>query len=120
LKPVYSIETDALTARDAASGELLWRNDFGGYRVSQLLTLAAENGCLVLLDPSSSQQPTFENLLRVTDQGEVAWTAALPQRHDTFVELTFTSAGVEANTWTGLRLRIDLTDGSSHEIRFTK
>jgi hypothetical protein len=52
-------------------------------------------GTLVLLDPASSKEPTFENLF-LRRGGRIKWKAELPQSHDAFASIDITDTGETA------------------------
>ena len=73
-----------------------------------------------MLDPDASKQPTFENL-SLHQYGRIKWTAQLPQSHDAFVSVKLTETGeVEAQTWQGLLVNIDLETGKTTKKEFVK
>ena len=116
----YSIESGKLIIRDEPSGSLLWSGNFDGGLVYKILPLRAREGCLVLLDPGSSPKPTFENLLRVNASGEITWRASLPRSHDAFTDVLFAGTQIEAHTWNGIRVVVDVDTGQTREIGFSK
>jgi hypothetical protein len=77
-------------------------------------------GTLVLLDPASSKEPTFENL-SLRQGRRIKWRAELPQAHDAFVSVQLTKAGqIEAQTWQGLRVVLDFKTGKITSREFVK
>ena len=120
MKVVYSIESGKLVVRSKDTQALMWESDFGGERVYKILPLEHEEGCIVLLDPGSSKQPTFENLLLVSLTGDVRWKAQLPRTNDAFADVLKTGQQIEARTWTGIRVRVDITTGQTIEIGYSK
>ena len=120
MKPHYTIEFGKLVVRDTSSSSLLWSGDFDGCRVFKILPLGSTEDCLVLLDPGSSTRPTFENLLLVGPAGAVRWKAQLPQTNDAFVDVLLIGQKLEARTWNGLRVKVDVETGQTLEIGFTK
>jgi hypothetical protein len=73
VKLIYSIESDKLVARNEGAKALVWENNFGGAKVFKILPLENDKGCIVLLDPGSSNQPTFENLMLISPSGDLYW-----------------------------------------------
>jgi hypothetical protein len=88
--------------------------------VLQVLSLPKSSSCLVLLDPSASKKPTFDNLFKVGSYGVIEWRAVLPQSHDAFVSVVDYDDHVEAQTWNGQRVEIDLASGRTKNARFVK
>jgi hypothetical protein len=115
----YTIEDGRLVIRNGSSGMRVWQGGFEG-PVVQIVALPGREGCLVLLDYSSSKAPTFENLFRVALDGSIIWKAQLPRSHDSFTEMIDRGDRVEARTWTGYLVQIDLTTGRTSDARFVK
>jgi len=113
----YSIEQGQLVIRDLLTGRIL-RCDFEA-AVSKVLPVP-EDDCLVLLDPAATKRPTFENLFRVRKDGSVEWKAELPQSHDAYVSVRDCDGRIEANTWNGERVEIDLNSGRTKNRQFVK
>jgi len=116
----YAIESGRLIVRDESSGLLLWSGDFDGCTVFKIVPLAGAEACLVLLDPGSSKQPTFENLLLVSPSGVVHWKARLPRTNDAFTDVVMRGVQIEARTWNGIRVQVDARTGHTKETGFTK
>jgi hypothetical protein len=116
-KTEYSIEKGQLIILELLTGRTM-RCDFD-VAVSEVLPIP-EDDCLVLLDPDAMKKLTFENLLKVRRDGSVEWKAALPQSHDTFVSMEACGDRIEANTWSGYRVEIDLSSGQIKSVRFVK
>src|SRR5258708_2861275 len=104
----YSIENDRLVVRELSSGKIIWNDGFEA-PVLQVVALPDLDGCLVLLDPSATDKPTFENLFRVGPDGSIRWKAQLPRSRDAFTSVIDHGGRIEAQTWTGLVVEIDLT-----------
>ena len=86
-----------------------------------LETIETENGSLVLLDPGSSKEPTFENLLMLRPDGGIKWKAQLPQSHDAFASIRITDSGeIEATTWGGLLVKVNQETGETTIVKFMK
>ena len=115
----YSIENGQLVVSELPSGHVIRRNVFDA-PVLQILPLVQCRGCLVLLDPSESKKPTFENLFKIGCDGSINWTVKLPDSHDAFVRMIELDDYVEARTWTGQRVEIDLNSGETKKARFAK
>lgn len=113
----YRIEKGQLVIRELPSGNIV---RIGSFEVPVLQILPLANGCLVLLDPSATKKPTFENLLMVGADGAVRSRAQLPDSHDAFVRVVERDSGVEAQTWNGQLVEIDLATGRTGNARFVK
>jgi hypothetical protein len=85
-----------------------------------LQEIETSKGSLILLDPDASKEPTFENL-SLRRNGLIKWKAQLPQSHDAFVSVRLTDSGeIEAQTWQGLLVKIDLETGKTTNKEFVK
>ena len=115
----YDVKEGRLIVRDLIADCVTCRQTFE-VPVVQVLTLQSGDGCLVLLEYNASRKPTFENLLRVRPDGTVVWRAELPQSHDAFVAVVDRGNRVEAHTWNGFRVEIDLDTGRTKNVRFVK
>ncbi len=116
----FTIESGKLVVSDTETGRTLWSGNFNGYPVFKLLPLQNGEDCLVLLDPGASKQPTFENLLKVTSSGRVAWKASLPHSHDAYTDVILKNKEIEATTWSGSHVRVNSSNGISQKIGFSK
>ena len=115
----YFLENELLTIREVSSGNIVQCNAFEA-PVLQVLPLSRVEGCLVLLDPSAIKKPTFENLFKVSPDGLVDWTVSLPLSHDAFVSVIDRGDYVEARTWKGQSVEINLANGQTRNVRFVK
>jgi len=115
----YIIENGHLVVRELPSGKIVWSTSFEA-PVLQIVPLLKLDGCLVLLDPGASKKPTFENLFMVGSDGAVRWRAQLPGSHDAFTNVVARDTGVEAQTWNGQLVEIDLSTGRTRNARFVK
>lgn len=116
----HRIESGKLIIENLSTGVLEWSGDFEGLPVFKVLPINGTTDCLVLLDPGASKQPTFKNLLRVKNTGDIIWRAELPRSHDAYADVLVTNQGVEARSWQGIRVLVSLVDGSVEEIGFSK
>jgi hypothetical protein len=54
-------------------------------------------------------------------KGRIKWKAELPQSHDAFISVKLTETGeIEAQTWQGLLVKIDLETGKTTNKEFVK
>jgi hypothetical protein len=97
-----------------------FRGSYKGAPVKCALVVNHGDNCIILLDPDSSEKPRFENLFCLARDGDIVWTASLPETRDTFVELRFRGEQVVANSWSAFLLTIDPSTGSVLNCEFTK
>jgi hypothetical protein len=115
----YSIESGQLVVRELPSGKIVLSCAFEA-PVFQIVPLLKLDGCLVLLDPGATKKPTFENLFMVGSDGTVRWRAQLPGSHDAFTYIFERGTCVEAQTWNGQLVEVDLSTGRTRNARFVK
>ena len=120
MKVNYYIESGKLIARSKGSHATLWESDFGGVKVFKIFPLEDGDDCIVLLDPGSSKQTTFENLMRIDSSGYVRWRARLPRSNDAFADVLRCGDQIEATTWNGMRVQINVKTGQATEKGFSK
>jgi hypothetical protein len=115
----YSVEEGQLIVREQSTDRVVRRQTFE-VPVLQVLTLPGGDGYLVLLDFSATKKPTFENLFKVGTDGAIVWKAELPRSPDAFVSMRHCGKHVEAQTWNGYRVEIDLESGRATNTWFVK
>ena len=118
MKHIYSIDSGDLVVKDNETSTTIWRGRFENTPVYKIIPLGER--CLVLLDPGNSGKPTFDNLLLINSFGQTLWKAQPPQSNDAFADVTLTLGGVEANTWYGVRVSVDIDSGHTKKIGFCK
>lgn len=93
-----------------------------GCFVNIVLPIPGEAGCIVLRVLDKDYRNQLSNLFRLTTLGDIAWVARLPGMigKDAYVDVKFTSDGLEANTWSGMWVLIDLSNGNILKSSFTK
>lgn len=115
----YCEEQGKLVIRDHTTNAIRWQGDFDA-PVYKVLPLELEDGCLVLLDPGGSKKSAFENLFFVDSSGKTRWRAQLPDPHGAFTDILLGKDGIEASTWYGTRVRVDVATGRTSRIGFGK
>jgi hypothetical protein len=115
----YEIESGQLVIRELPNAKIVCKTNFE-VPVLQIISLPDREGCLVLLDWGATKKPTFENLLRVNPDGSIGWKAQLPDSHDAFTDVTQNGDRVDAHTWNGYLVDIDLKTGQTRNVRFAK
>jgi len=104
----------------AEDGTVRWQGRPEGYPVKALSPLPRD-GAIVLLDYMAGPK-NFANLLRVREDGTVAWRVDPPDAsgNDAFVEFRWDLDELIANSWSGYLVRIDLETGSIKDRAFVK
>lgn len=95
-----------------------WTGDYQGIPVKDALPVA--DGFLLLLDPDASEARRFHNLVRVSSEGRLLWTAPLPTDPDTFVAIRVEGDCAVAQTWSGFNMQLDLKTGQALRQEFVK
>lgn len=108
-----------VVSRDSA-GSISWSGNFEGRALRAVAPLEGGAQCVLLLDPDSSKQPVFENLLCINKEGDVVWTAKLPDSPDAFVRISLEGKMILANSWSGFLLKLDAHTGKEIERVFVK
>jgi len=99
-------------------GSTRWEGDYRGMTVAAAVPFDGDSRCLIRLEITSSDEPTFQNLLCIERDGSLAWTAELPRSHDAFVKFELTSEGLFAWGWSGFRVKLDPATGKIIERKF--
>jgi len=113
----YNIDQNQVVGRDASSGTILWSVRFEG-PVLQIVALE-DDECLALVSAVATK-PTYENLFKIGADGTIRWIVQLLSTHDPVADLIDLGDRVEARTWGGWRVEIDLNTGHLRNPRFVK
>jgi hypothetical protein len=95
-------------------------------QVWQELPVPGSTDTIVLLDPDQSPMTgPFHNLLRYDSAHHTIWTATLPDlyapgRPDCYVSVRWEDDTLDANTWSGHRVRLDPATGAIVATTFVK
>jgi hypothetical protein len=82
--------------------------------------MSGNNDAIVLLDPEAATG-RFENLIRLSANGAVAWRAALPgSGDDAYVDVHWEGAELLANSFSCFRVQVDVDSGRIVKRMFTK
>jgi hypothetical protein len=100
-------------------GAITWSGSYRTMKISAAFLIDDER-CIILLDPGASKQEVFENLLCLESSGSMVWKAELPDQPDVFVKFEIAADGLQAWTWSGWVLRLELTTGKILERHFVK
>ena len=102
-----------------ADGSMSW-SDYSGDKVRAALPLAGGARCVILLDYSAGKKAAFKNLFCVERDGTIAWTAALPETHDRFVDVAMGEDGLLAYSWSRFNVTLNATTGQVIRQQFVK
>jgi hypothetical protein len=120
MRASYTLQNGKLLIQEQPTQRTLWEGWIESVPVTNVVPLSNEDGCLVLLDYHVAKKQTFENLLKIDRDGKIIWRAQLPESHNFFVAIRYSDDKLEANTWSGHLLEVDLQTGHAKNIRFTK
>ena len=98
-------------------GSLSWSPDYDGAPVRDAIPLGTDR-CVIRLDPDSSSEQIFRNIICTDRIGNTIWRAELPRNPDAFIDMILNEGTVLARTWSGYAVRIDPTTGRiiSHDF----
>jgi hypothetical protein len=99
---------------------LIISGQFGGAAIKSAIPLGNGARCILLLDPVASDATAFENLVCVDRAGAVIWRARLPTSPDVFVSVALVPEGVQAKTWSGVSILLDVDSGREQARSFVK
>ena len=116
---IFSIPAAWFAVFRNADGSMSW-SDYRGEKVTAALPLAGGARCVILLDYSASEKAAFKNLFCVERDGTIAWTAALPETHDAFVDIEMGEDGLHAHSWSCFKVTLNATTGQVIRQEFTK
>ena len=118
----FSLDDGDLVVSDPATGNTRWRGRPQGARVADVKVVPGEDSAVVLLDYMTQPYGPFPNLLRVSKDGAVVWTADLPTASstDTYVSFDVDQGEVHANSWSGYAVDIDIHSGAVRGKSFAK
>ena len=103
------------------SGKVSWVGKPLGCAASAVLPVVGAADAVVLLDPDAHMKEPFRNLVRISAGGAVIWRAELPGRtDDAYVAVRFDGIQLQANTWSGYLVTLDIDSGRVLEATFTK
>ncbi len=118
----YDLVKKTLFIKDKSTGEVVWQGRPFGCSVEKIMPLPGQPNCIVLIDHyefSQSEYRHLSNLINISPEGEIIWTAQLPQTKDSFVDFDWEDNILFANSWSGFRVRIDLETGRIMNRTFT-
>ena len=95
-------------------------SDYSGDKVRAALPLAGGARCVILLGYSAGKKAAFKNLFCVERDGTIAWTAALPETHDRFVDVAMGEDGLLAYSWSRFNVTLNATTGQVIRQQFVK
>ena len=118
----YEVAGKELIVKHGKDAMVVWKGKPEGYAVNTVLPIPGEDNCIVLCEYVDDSPVQFHNLFRLTPHGDIVWSAELPgvMGSDAYVHVEITNNGLEANTWSGMRVRIDLRNGKVLESSYTK
>ena len=103
-------------------GQISWTGRPGGYPVQWASPTPDTEEVLVLYayQPPVQKQHGFQNLVRLDSNLNVIWRADLPVSDDVYVRAGFSKAGIEADSFEGYRVIVDINTGKIVDQKWTK
>jgi hypothetical protein len=117
---IFLIPSLQFSVFQGVDGSLHWQGDYQGMEVVAVVPADSNSTCIILLEPTASKQPTFQNLLRVDHGGNIVWKAELPGSHDVFADVQMKADGLYAHSMSGYLLKLDPSTGRILERTFVK
>lgn len=114
------VENGELLLIQTANGSIVFRGRFEGVSVIDAVAVPQVQGVLVLLDPGGSKEPSFKNLILVDKDGSVRRCFYLPDSHNAFTEIVSKGNEIDARTWNGQLVHLDLDTGKVKPAGFSK
>jgi hypothetical protein len=93
---------------------------FKGQPVKTALPIDNGERCIILLDPDATKIAKFDNLFCIDRSERKIWSAKLPGPGDAFTEISFCPKGIQAYSWSGFSVTINIEDGVAIDSKFTK
>lgn len=92
-------------------------------RIMDRIDLSDDRGSILLYDYMLEEVKDGRNLMRVSASGDIVWKASLPfvsAIPDCFVEIRLEGGKLIANTYSCYLVAVDIEDGRSTVLAFTK
>jgi len=92
-----------------------------GSRIVQVLAVPSSTEQIVRCEGVPLRARNIATLFRCRADGSLVWTAEMPAGGDaTYVAVEFVRGELEANTWDGRRVSLDLNSGRIRATKFVK
>jgi hypothetical protein len=119
---LFSIVDKEIVVVDLAIGHVVWPGRPIGRDVVDLVQVDDQDRAVVLLESFGSPPGERANLLALNAHGRVLWRAKLPTSDptDPFTSIELRDETVIAFTWSCHTVAIDLDDGCTLGVTFTK
>lgn len=117
---VFSSASLGIVVFQNEDGSYSWLGQYNGMPIKRAIPINKGAGCILLIDPDSSNRAAFENLLCIDVNGQSTWIAVLPTSTDAFLDVSLSSEGLVAHTWSCMKIFLDKNSGSEINREFTK
>lgn len=116
----YELQSGEVVVRQS-DGRVRWRGQPDGFPARAIVPLADSDDAVVLFDYIAGPK-NFANLVRITRDGHVVWRMNPPEPSmpDAWVEFEWVGEDLYVNSWSGYRVRVDLTTGKPSASEFVK
>lgn len=104
-----------------ANGAVITRGTYKDRVISKALIASGGARCIILLDSYGSlDHGAFRNLFCIGRDGQIVWSAPLPETHDRFVDIRLGLEGVLANSPSGYLVIFEIETGRVIDQVFVK
>jgi outer membrane protein assembly factor BamB len=117
----YSVNEKKLQIKDTHTQELTWEGEPDGFSVLAILPIPETDDCIVLLNFYNNTS-RMKNVVRCKPDGAIAWRCKLPSSNgfDAYTSIVWTDRGLEAYSWSGFVVVLNINDGSVMSSMFVK
>jgi len=117
---IFSSTQPSIVVSQNDDGSYSWGGQYKDMSIKQAIPINGGAHCILLLDPDASDRSTFKNLLCIDTTGQSIWNAELPASPDVFLDVSLSSKGLLAHTWSGMQVLLDSNSGRELERKFNK
>lgn len=117
---VFASPRHGIVVTREIDGLYSWSGRYNGMSILKAIPCTKRGECILLLHPDASFRQVFENLLCISQEGGLVWSAKLPGIPDKFVGVELTADGLEAYAYSGFLVLVDPCTGIETRRIFTK
>jgi hypothetical protein len=117
---VFSSAPSGITVFQNEDGSYSWLGQYNGMSIRTAIPMDEGACCVLLIDPDASDRSAFKNLLCINVNGQPTWIAELPTSPDVLLDVSLSSEGLIAHTWSGIQVLLDSNYGGELDRKFNK
>jgi outer membrane protein assembly factor BamB len=121
MRHIYSLNEKRLQIKDGHSQEVIWGGKPDGYPVLTVFPIPESDDCIVLLDFNNNTS-RLKNVVRCKPDGTIAWRCQLPNSSgfDAYTSVAWTNQVIEAYSWSGFVVSLNIDNGNIMSSMFVK